>query len=185
MQDYEKMINYFFHHLNATITSPYTEKKNYRTDDDFSISYILKKHPVENHDLGLVRFDVEEHDNKMIVHVSYSYDTSGKFGLTFHKGKLKDMLDIGMKCLAYLDNKKTRRYCPVIHTSMSMDRTTKKISIDNCFQTLNILLNYSPHTVFLEEHVTTLVDAEFRRLNEDITNVSLIDKLDLLAMESI
>lgn len=185
MQDYERMINYFFHHLNVTITSHYTAKKNYRTDDDFSISYILKKHPVENHDLGLIRFDVEEYDNKMIVHVSYSYNTSGKFGFTFHKGKLKDMLDIGIKCLSYLDNKKTRRYCPVIHISMSMDRSTKKISIENCFQTLNILSNYSTFTVFLEEHVTKLVDAEFKCLNEDITNVSLIDKLDLLAMESI
>jgi hypothetical protein len=185
MQDYERMINYFFHHLNATVTSPYTEKKNYRTDDDFSISYILKKHPVENHDLGLVRFDVEEYENKMIVHVSYSYDTSGKFGLDFDKGQLKDMLDIGIKCLSYLDNKKTRRYCPVIHIIMSMDIKTKKISIENCFQTLNILSNYSTITVFLEEHVTKLVDTEFRRLNEDITNVSLIDKLDLLAMESI
>jgi hypothetical protein len=66
-----------------------------------------------------------------------------------------------------------------------MDIKTKKISIENCFQTLNILSNYSTITVFLEEHVTKLVDTEFRRLNEDITNVSLIDKLDLLAMESI
>lgn len=185
MQDYERMINHFFHHFNVTIISPYQEKKHYKTDDTYSISYILKKHPLEGHVLDLMKFNVEEYDNRVVMSITYSYGTAGKFGLSFDGNLLKEKMAVGIKCLSYLDSKKIMHYCPTIKIKMSMNTTTKKIKIKEFYQCLSILSNYSYVMVFLEDLVTEMVDAEFKTLNEDVSNVSLIDKLDLLAMEMI
>ena len=158
MQDYEIIINYFFHHFNITFKVPTIQKKTIISTDFYSISYCLNEDPI-SYANPIIRFCFLKTDLMLKSTIVFDYNNQ----IEFDSSHLYDKIKLGLKCIDYL-NRKSVNFTDFSNTlliSTSPVKTTR-------FEIIN--------------KVEDLVNIELETLNVDADNINLNDKLDLLGM---
>lgn len=177
MQEYERIINYFFHHFNITFKVPTIEKKTIISTDCYSIDYCLNKEPI-SYSNPIIRFCFFESDLMLKSAIVFNYTNQ----IQFDNSHLYDKIKLGLKCIEYLNRKNIRNYSNIIKITAHMNKT-KLVDFTDFSNTL--LISTSPVKVTRFEiinKVEDLVNIELDELNVDADNISLNDKLDLLGM---
>jgi len=186
MQDHERLINHFFKYCNVTITAPYVEKNKPNAESEYSVSYILKEHPVPGHNLDLINFSFRETKYSIFCIVDYCISPEGlKYGLSIDGDLLKNETSLVIKCVAFLKSMKIMHYCPIMNISFQMNKKTKEISFLESSLFVNSVDFYSQTKLDLKKDIDRMVTHELASFHTDTANISLSDKLDLLAMARI
>lgn len=186
MQDYERLINYFFTYCNVTITSRYIERLLKKSKTEYSVSYLLKSHPVDGYNKELVKFDFKEDDDSILMYVSYPYSKDDKYGLSIDGSLLNKEMALGRKSMLFFESIALTHYCPTMCINFKMNKKSKETLFLLVYQTINIRADaYSATLVNLEDAINEITDQELILMHEDPTGMTLDDKLCLLAMVKI
>jgi len=174
MQDYERLINHFFEHFNITFKVPVIEKKTVLSTEGFSISYCLKKEPVSS----VVKFFFLENDLMLKSTIIFQDHNQMKFG----SSDIYDKINIGLKCIDYLNRKKIKNFSNIIKITAEMDKT-QLINFTSFSNTILMYISLVKTARFeIIDKVEDLVNIDLEQLNIDSNNINLNDKLDLLGM---
>lgn len=183
MQDYERLINHFFYHFNITIIAKLKEQSHRLSPNYYSVSYRVENTANSSNNGLVVRFSFYETDDLLTANISCSYEDSSRSALQFDGAVFKDEIALGLKCMDFLDREQIRHYSPLLETSAVMDKVSRKISFNSFNHTLNVYTSrLKTERLELLSHVNKLLDIQLKNLEIETKNVSLNDKLDLLAM---
>lgn len=177
MQDYEIIINYFFHHFNITFKVPTIQKKTIISTDFYSISYCLNEDPI-SYANPIIRFCFLKTDLMLKSTIVFDYNNQ----IEFDSSHLYDKIKLGLKCIDYLNRKNIRNYSNIIRMKAHINKT-KSVNFTDFSNTLLISTSPVKTTRFeIINKVEDLVNIELETLNVDADNINLNDKLDLLGM---
>lgn len=183
MLDYERLINHFFYNFNITIVAKIKEQSHRLSPNCYSVSYRVENTANSNNNGLVVRFSFSETDDLLKANISYSYEDSSRSALQLDGAVLKDEIALGLKCINFLDREQIRHYFPLLETSAVMDKVSRKISFLGFNHTLNVYTSrLKTERLDLLLYVNKLIDIQLKSLVIETKNVSLNDKLDLLAM---
>ena len=186
MQDYERLINHFFHYFNVTIAAKLKEQKHTLSPNYYSVSYRSENTPQSSNNGLVIRLSFQETFDIIKSTISCSYESGVRSALQCDGSVFKEQLALGAKCIDFLNREQIRHYSPLVETTAIMDKRSKKISFNEFYHTLNIYTTrLKTDRLNLFDHVNKLVDIQLKILDIEIKNVDLSDKLDLLAMVKI
>jgi hypothetical protein len=180
MLDYERLINSFFYNFNITIITKLEEKKLTISPECYSITY--RNDGQANNGL-VVRFSFIETDNLLKADINCSYSKDALNSLRFDGTIFKNELALGLKCIKFLEHDKIAHSYEFINVSATLNKASGKIVFGDFKHTAYMsLTQFRTKQSDLVLHVSKLVDSRLNALNMETKNVSLNDKLDLMAM---